>query len=179
MPLKSAKPCGHPGCPALTHGHFCEKHKQFHSRASPAKRGYGRRWRAYRILYLQIHPLCVNFNDCRNVATVVDHIIPVNQGESFWEPENHEPMCEECHNRKTAAENGGFGNRLQTSARDEKKGRPRYKMGGHHNKEALSPIYRIPRAISRGRGALIMGDRAAVDRGWALRARCQRSHRGV
>jgi hypothetical protein len=45
------------------------------------------------------------------IANVVDHIIP-HRGdmELFWDESNWQSMCEPCHNRKTASEDGAFGN---------------------------------------------------------------------
>jgi len=78
-------------------------------RGSSAERGYNAKWRRYRIRYLIDHTLCINFDECHNVATVVDHIIPVNRGGSFWDPDNHQLMCKSCHDRKTAKENNRWG----------------------------------------------------------------------
>ena len=57
--------------------------------------------------FLQKHPLC---EECRKdgrltPATVVDHIIP-HRGDSklFWDEHNWQPLCKDCHDRKT-----GFG----------------------------------------------------------------------
>lgn len=73
-------------------------------RPSSSQRGYGRRWRKYRLAVLAESPLCVA---CRRVgrvaaATVVDHIEP-HRGDLalFWVAENHQPLCVRCHNRKT------------------------------------------------------------------------------
>ena len=52
--------------------------------------------------------MCINFEDCRRPAVVVDHIKPFNQGGEFWDPGNHQAMCKSCHDRKTAKEPGGF-----------------------------------------------------------------------
>ncbi|WP_144469068.1 HNH endonuclease signature motif containing protein, partial [Bacillus pumilus] len=30
----------------------------------------------------------------------------------FWDSSNWQPLCASCHNRKTAKEDGGFGNGL-------------------------------------------------------------------
>jgi len=117
MPYKPKKPCSFPGCPKLVPAdeRFCALHKkqdqkQYDTqRGSSAKRGYGARWRRYRIRYLMEHPLCINFEECHNVATVVDHIVLVSQGGSFWDPDNHQPMCKQCHDRKTAKEDGRWG----------------------------------------------------------------------
>lgn len=45
-------------------------------------------------------------------ATVLDHIVP-HKGDYglFWDKGNWQPLCATCHNRKTATEDGGFGNR--------------------------------------------------------------------
>lgn len=44
------------------------------------------------------------------VANVVDHIKP-HRGDKvlFWDSANWQPLCKECHDRKTATEDGGFG----------------------------------------------------------------------
>ena len=60
------------------------------------------------------NPLCLHCQaDGRTVAaSVVDHIRPHKGNQVlFWDSENHQPLCEPCHNRKTATEDGGFGNR--------------------------------------------------------------------
>ncbi|PAU94052.1 HNH endonuclease, partial [Paracoccus salipaludis] len=42
----------------------------------------------------------------------VDHVVP-HRGdpERFWDQDGWQPLCASCHSRKTAAEDGGFGNR--------------------------------------------------------------------
>ena len=59
-------------------------------------------------MYLAEHPLCINYdNKCHNPASVVDHIQDHNGNyELFWDVSNHQPMCAECHNKKTARESG-------------------------------------------------------------------------
>ena len=51
-------------------------------------------------------------------ATDVDHIIPHKGNEDLmWDEENLQALCHACHSRKTAAEDGGFGNiRLSSRA---------------------------------------------------------------
>ena len=60
MPMRPKKPCSHPGCPNLTDGKYCEKHKAIHheDRAGSVERGYGKRWQKARAGYLEKHPLC-------------------------------------------------------------------------------------------------------------------------
>lgn len=44
------------------------------------------------------------------MASVVDHVIP-HRGDKalFWDSDNWQPLCKPCHDRKTAAQDGGFG----------------------------------------------------------------------
>jgi len=125
MPKHPKIPCSHPGCPQLVEaaqGSRCEKHKRQEQkrydqqRGTAAQRGYDSRWRKYRIKFLAQHPYCV---ECLKqgkfvFATVVDHIKP-HKGDKklFWDPNNHQSLCKPCHDRKTATEDGGFGNTPQ------------------------------------------------------------------
>jgi hypothetical protein len=44
---------------------------------------------------------------------VVDHIVPHSgDHDLFWSAANHQTLCEPCHNRKTATEDGGFIRRI-------------------------------------------------------------------
>ena len=72
------------------------------------------RWRKGREGHLREYPLCA---ECERqgavtAATLVDHVTP-HKGDYglFWDPTNWQSMCDPCHNRKTATEDGGFGNR--------------------------------------------------------------------
>lgn len=81
-------------------------------RGTSAQRGYTSKWRKARLLFLMDHPFCV---ECQKrgilkAATDVDHIIPhKGDQELFWDESNWQPLCHECHSRKTASEDGGFG----------------------------------------------------------------------
>lgn len=77
------------------------------NRPSSRERGYTHRWDMASRAYLCRHPLCVT---CGAAATVTDHIIP-HKGDRilFWDMDNWQALCERCHNRKTAKEDGGFG----------------------------------------------------------------------
>ena len=98
MPTKPLKPCGFPGCPNLTTGKFCDKHKT-PERASANSRGYGKAWQKARENFLRHHPVCAM---CGSVATVVDHIIPHRGNkELFWDHKNWQPLCKACHDKKT------------------------------------------------------------------------------
>lgn len=122
MPYKPLSPCRYPGCGALSVNRYCDKHAKQQTRESNARRrtaserGYNSKWRKARANYLLEHPLCV---ECEKhgryvQATVVDHIIP-HKGDKalFWDSNNWQPLCKRCHDKKTAMEDGGFGNEVK------------------------------------------------------------------
>lgn len=118
MPNRALRPCAHIGCKALVRSGYCDKHKKDtrtydNNRESAAQRGYDSDWRRYRISYLKAHPLCVEClkEGTVTLAKIVDHIVP-HKGDYklFWDPKNHQPLCKKHHDRKTASEDGGFGN---------------------------------------------------------------------
>jgi 5-methylcytosine-specific restriction enzyme A len=72
-------------------------------------------WLRLRKAYLAAHPLCeCEANDgagCGYAATVVDHKSPHNGDLVLaYNWENLQAMTKACHDRKTAARDGGFGN---------------------------------------------------------------------
>jgi 5-methylcytosine-specific restriction protein A len=124
--------CAYPGCTAAVPvgQKYCDRHagkaadaeaarNRFAARrrqlekGTSAARGYGHRWRKLRAWYLAGHPFC---EECakRHIvtkATDVDHIVP-HRGDPalFWDADNLQALCHACHSRKTAAEDGGYGN---------------------------------------------------------------------
>jgi 5-methylcytosine-specific restriction endonuclease McrA len=74
------------------------------ARPTAAGRGYTYGWQKARLLFLSENPLCADCNDRGEVetATVVDHKIP-HRGNPvlFWDVENWQSLCTQCHNRKT------------------------------------------------------------------------------
>jgi 5-methylcytosine-specific restriction protein A len=80
-------------------------HRPREARPSSHKRGYTRRWQAYRLWYLATHPLCAT-PDCHQPAKQVDHVKAVTGPDDplFWEETNHQALCHSCHSRKTATE---------------------------------------------------------------------------
>jgi 5-methylcytosine-specific restriction enzyme A len=85
-------------------------------RPSAAARGYGRRWRRYRLAFLGAHPVCQCRgpccpSGCNQLATDVDHVQAVTGPDDprFWDPANHVSLCHACHSRKTAREDGALG----------------------------------------------------------------------
>lgn len=118
MPTKPKKPCSKVGCQNLTTERLCEEHKreeykkQDRERGTAAKRGYNSRWRRARKWFLDRNPLCVKCMEEGRLtpATVVDHIVP-HQGDYdlFWDVNNWQALCKQCHDRKTAREDGRWG----------------------------------------------------------------------
>ena len=107
--------CAKPGCPNVTQDVYCDKHKPKASdktrrRSTSYQHLYvSRRWKTNRKAFLTAHPIC---NICKTrAATVVDHIEP-HKGDlkMFWDRSNWQALCKPCHDRKTATEDGGFGN---------------------------------------------------------------------
>jgi len=71
-------------------------------------------WKRLRTLVLAREPICRICN--RAAATTADHVIPhKGKWELFSALENLEGICDECHSRKTAREDGGFGNFIAKS----------------------------------------------------------------
>ena len=59
------------------------------------KRYQSKKWRAFRESFLKENPLCKNFED--------DPL--------FYDKNNLQALCKRCHSRKTAKEDGAFGNK--------------------------------------------------------------------
>ena len=126
MPAAPRRPCRHPGCNVLGTSAFCEEHTKKKEvvakklsrdydqlRGTRTERGYDNRWLRYSKNYRLNNPLCV-MCEKKGIATAaqcVDHIIP-HEGDQdlFWDKSNHQSLCNECHSRKTASEDGSFGN---------------------------------------------------------------------
>jgi 5-methylcytosine-specific restriction protein A len=88
-------------------------------RPSSRERLYTKAWEKARAAYLRAHPLCM-CEECDEgrkrltAATVVDHKMP-HRGDRalFWDSSNWQSMAKACHDRKTAREDGGFGNAVR------------------------------------------------------------------
>ena len=113
MPAGALKPCAVAGCPGLRRSpaRFCEAHVELENRRTP--RGpdvhiYGTaRWRRLRAAVLARNPVCA----CGQPADRVDHIQPVSRGgDPFPDESGLRAMCLSCHQRFSAAFDGGFGN---------------------------------------------------------------------
>lgn len=116
---KVLRVCNKPGCYNLTEKGYCEIHShecKNDSRPSAYKRGYNAAWRKASKAYLIKHPFCVRCL-AKNIykrAEVVDHIRPHKENqELFWDKDNWQALCKQCHDRKTATEDGGFGRTIK------------------------------------------------------------------
>jgi 5-methylcytosine-specific restriction protein A len=128
MPVSAPRPCPRAGCNRLISGRqrYCsdcqriyERQKDEH-RPNSHQRGYDRQWRKASKDYLERNPLC-ECPECKDPNTgeqirlwsaeVVDHIKP-HRGDmrKFWDEDNWQAMAKTCHDKKTAREDGGFGN---------------------------------------------------------------------
>lgn len=114
MALK--KLCRYTGCcnyrnPDAEYPNFCNKHQDWARQRAQKndKPDYTKfsessdlyhcsRWRKERAGFLKQNTYC----KCGAKATVIDHIIAHRGNEElFWDHGNWEPMCAECHKKKT------------------------------------------------------------------------------
>jgi len=115
VPYRWMTPCRYPRCPGMVvRGGYCSKHARLigasfdRDRGSAKTRGYGAEWRTIRRNVLAEVTSC---QACGNApATCVDHIIPLSEGGTN-ERDNLRALCQSCHSRKTAKEDGGYGNK--------------------------------------------------------------------
>jgi 5-methylcytosine-specific restriction endonuclease McrA len=62
-------------------------------------------WRSYSIERRSSNPVCGHCGRLYPMnQLVVDHVIPVSFGGSFFDHRNHMVLCAVCHNKKTATE---------------------------------------------------------------------------
>lgn len=104
--------CRHYGCPNLSSkkGGYCEQHKGEGGQAAiQARQGrrlkvYGsRRWREASLAFRAQHPICQICNSAP--SEVVHHVTPAREDEArFWDPDNWQAVCNDCHNRERARE---------------------------------------------------------------------------
>jgi len=115
-PQRAKRPCLVGSCKEYaSNGGYCDKHqdkikKKDRERGTAHQRGYGAEWNKQRDQFLNENPLCADCGKRGYIvpATVVDHIVPHKGNEVlFWDQTNWQPLCESCHNRKTATEDKG------------------------------------------------------------------------
>ena len=73
------------------------------------------RWRNYSKRYRTTCEVCLSLNHQRDITPsaigtrgVVDHIVPMQEGGSPWDANNHMGMCGEHHNIKRGLESHGY-----------------------------------------------------------------------
>lgn len=127
MPMKLKRPCtwrGFPPCAELQDHRTgkCEQHRKEteriirKERGSTWQRGYDGDWRRVRLQVLKRdHYVCVicQADGRMTPATEVDHIKPFNgvNDPLRLDMSNLQSACIHCHSKKTATEDGAFGNR--------------------------------------------------------------------
>ncbi len=92
------------------------------NRPNAYRRGYTREWQKASKAFLAKNPLCVKCLEDNRLtpSTTTDHIIPHDGNyELFWDRNNWQAMCKTCHDRKTATEDGGFGNERKCSRKSK------------------------------------------------------------
>lgn len=103
--------CSIPNCPSLaTVRGRCAAHATVHNREAHPNRSFyaSTAWQSARYQVLSAEPLC---RICQTqgritAATEVDHIRPISDGGSLTDAWNLQPLCKQCHSRKTRAESG-------------------------------------------------------------------------
>ena len=97
-----------PGCKRLVRKGEgkCPEHKGQYERDRYRTRGHHlyrtKAWQTLRASVIQADPYC---RECGRLATAVDHIKPHHGREQvFFDEANLQPLCEDCHNAKSAAE---------------------------------------------------------------------------
>lgn len=128
MPDAFLHHCADPTCHEKTAARFCPTHQRHEARrverqrGHSAARGYDRRWRRYVARFRARYPLCGDHPPEAPATTdsvcqaskiirpmfVVDHIVPVTgpHDPTFYQPANHQALCESCHNMKRRRERG-------------------------------------------------------------------------
>lgn len=122
MPYRPKRPCSYPGCPELTDGQYCERHRKQESarynryeRDPATRKRYGRDWEKMRARYISAHPLCERCQAAGRLkqAEEVHHILPLSKGGTH-EESNLMSLCTSCHSEITAREGGRWGNRISS-----------------------------------------------------------------
>src|SRR3990172_8443180 len=101
--------CTYPNCRALIPRkesrcplHPYEQRRAPDDRASARTRGYDHAWEKLRAWYLTRQPVCeMRYESCTQVATMVDHIIPIADGGKRLDQDNLQSGCRSCHRVKT------------------------------------------------------------------------------
>jgi 5-methylcytosine-specific restriction protein A len=117
MPSKPVSGCHVSMCTALSveQSGLCAEHLKARNqmidkdRGTPSERGYDRQWQHIRAMVLAEEPLC---RGCikKNYATAASQVDHIDGNVHNNLRTNLQPLCLSCHSKKTAIENGSFGN---------------------------------------------------------------------
>jgi 5-methylcytosine-specific restriction endonuclease McrA len=89
-------------------------HKTYNASRPPIHKFYqSRQWKKLRAWFIRSNPLC---GLCGDVAQIVDHILPIEQGGGTMDVSNLQSLCKSCHNKKHFG--GGEGKKLKTYGSD-------------------------------------------------------------
>jgi len=121
-PVANPKECGRGGCHRIVphNVRYCEEHTKQKNRTdhqiykSAETRAFYKTstWKHTRADVLHYEPYCRHcaLVGVNTLAVEVDHIKPISQGGDKWDRDNLQPLCQQCHARKTASE-VGFGSK--------------------------------------------------------------------
>lgn len=115
MPQRAPSACRTPGCPGLVRNGVCSRcgplRRQVQAehdaqRGTSAQRGYDADWQRLRDYHLRAEPTCRMCAAVGRVerATMVDHIVPINDGGARLDESNLQSLCGACHAKKTQAD---------------------------------------------------------------------------
>jgi 5-methylcytosine-specific restriction endonuclease McrA len=89
-------------CEACSKNVVYKQNKQYdtHTRSEELSAFYkSAQWKKVRAQVLAREPFC---RACKRVAQVVDHIVEIKDGGAKVSYDNLQPLCHNCHNKKTA-----------------------------------------------------------------------------
>ena len=101
MPLSPKKPCRKYNCKNYqVKDGYCLDHwlPRWERQPSASDSIYHlQNWRRVRDLKLRRFPIC---EIClKNLADTVHHIVPIDEGGDFWDSDNHQSVCRDCHEK--------------------------------------------------------------------------------
>lgn len=109
MPYAPPKPCRHPGCPQLVDTGYCDSHRALKPKRSTDHHRARKTasFRRQREAFLRDNPFCAEHDrhGVKRLGGVLDHIKP-HRGDDvlFWDQDNWQNLCRECHNAKSSRE---------------------------------------------------------------------------
>jgi 5-methylcytosine-specific restriction protein A len=110
MAQRVARLCTYPGCPSAGSyrgrcaEHATQREVERNQRRDESRSVYlSSQWRRLRRMVLLENPYCV-FKGCPQLATDVDHIVPISQGGDPWSRANMQGLCHSHHSQKSASE---------------------------------------------------------------------------